>query len=398
MRIDGGWTTAVAVLAVGLAVPCPAQDVPKDIARTVDVTAADPKTSLSSYAGHQGHDYERQVTTLLSGDTKYALQYRACVDKCHGDKVGIVEGYIGLSAPCNENFYGGGFFKVLLNGQDVGEWRLADRRPIEAGARGACQYVWDTPMAVVRVRFMLLPGVRYLCCELRWTPKVTIASAEVRLLCYPSFFTTARGRKGQRHVVSAAKDVGAGQPFAVDPATESWLFYCDHVFDVARGEGAGPCAAMFLPEEVGGGSISIGDYAVTTMLKLKPETGRARFAFWEFPGQENAEALQALRDDADLLRRTLPALDFTPAVLQSGSVAGLREDFAELFDTAGAAADPCRKRIEELLAKLPTGEKPGGDPSDWRSEIDVLGAAPELHRLRWELRLRALLARGDRMP
>ncbi|MBT7298410.1 MAG: hypothetical protein HN849_02800, partial [Victivallales bacterium] len=64
---------------------------------------------------------------------------------------------------------------------------------------------------------------------------------------------------------------------------------------------------------------------------------------------------------------------------------------------AGDAADPCRKRIEELLARLPTGTELGSALRNWKAEISVLEAAPELQRLRWELRIRALLARGDRM-
>ncbi|MBT4822430.1 MAG: hypothetical protein HN742_22705 [Lentisphaerae bacterium] len=388
---------AMVTVVVCLAVTSLAQDVPKDIARTVDVAAADAKAGPTYYKGHQGHNYERQTTTLQSGDTKYAVHYRACIDERHGDKVGIVEGYIGLSAPCNENFYGGGFFKIFLNGKDVGEWRLADRRMIEEGARGTCQYIWETPMATVCVRFLLLPGTRFVCCELRWDAKEPIETAEVKLLCFPSCFTTALGRKGERHVISAAKDVMEGKPFVVEPATDSWLFYCDGIFDVARGEGAGPCAAMFLPDEVSGGSISIGSYGVTTRLALKPETGRARFVFWEFPGIENDKALAALRADAAQLLETLPQLDFTPACLQRSATAGLRAEFAELFAEAGAAADPCRERIEELLAKLPTDTEIGRELSNWQAEIGVLGAAPKLQRLRWELRIRALLERGDRM-
>jgi len=397
MRTGVDLVTVLATV-VCLAVPSLGQDVPKDVVpRTVDVTVTDPQVGPTYYKGHQGHRYERQTTTLQSGGTKYGLHYRACLDERHGDKVGIVEGYIGLNAPCNENFYGGGFFKILLNGKDVGEWRLADRRMIEEGARGSCQYIWETPMATVCVRFLLLPGTRYVCCELRWDAKEPINTAEVHLLCYPSCFTTALGRKGERHVVSAAKDVRQGKPFAVDPATESWLFYCDGIFDVARGEGAGPCGAMFLPDDVAGGSISIGSYGVTTRLKLKPESGRARFAFWEFPGIENDKALAALRDDATKLLRTLPQLDFRPTGLQGAAVAELRAEFTTLFAEAGAAADPCRKQIEQLLAKLPTGTEMGSELSNWQAETGVLEAAPQLQRLRWELRIRALLARGDRM-
>ena len=394
---NGFGLVATAMMIILFVLPSFAQDVPKDMARTVGVMAADAQVKPSYYAGHKGHQFESQVTTLQSGDTRYSLCYRACIDECHGDKVGIVEGYLGLSAPCRENFYGGGFFKVFLNGKDVGEWRLADRRMIEKGERGACQYIWETPMATVCVRFMLFPGTRYLCCELRWAPKKPINKVSVKFLCFPSFFTAARGRKGDRHVISAAKDVSEGKPFAIDPATESWLFYCDKIFDVARGEGAGPCAAMFLPDDVTGGSIHIGGYGVTTRLKLKPESGRARFVFWEFPCLENDKALAALRDDAARLKKILPQLDFTPTALRSTTIAGMRSEFATLLDEAGDAANPCRKRIKTLLAKLPIQADPTDRLKDWKSEIDILEAAPELQRLRWELRIRALLACGDRM-
>ena len=372
-----------------------AQDVPVDTRPAVIATSGKPRISSSYYDKHKGHRYERQTTTMDGGKIGYALHYRACVDECHGDRVGIVEGYIGLSAPCNANWYGGGFLKLKLNGEDVGSWRLADRRVTDQGERGACQYVWETPVATVRFRFILLPGARYLCAELAWTPKQPIERAEVNLLCFPSFFTTARNRTGERHVISNVKDVPQGKQFSIDPSRESYLFYCDSIFDVARGEGAGPCALWFDPEVVSGGRASVGSYGVGTLLKLRPEKNAVRLAFWEFPGASNDEALSALKDDVARISEDLPRLDTTPLALARLDASKKAGEMTAMLSELGSADSHLKDRIRGLLDVLSKRQVATGAPAEWQAEVAVLDALPKLEEALWQLRIQALLEEAD---
>ena len=383
------------LIALPVVSPLRGQDVPVDTRPAIAVTAGKPSISSSYYAKHRGHRYERQTTTMSGGKTNYALHYRACIDECHGERVGIVEGYIGLSAPCSANWYGGGFLKLKLNGEDVGSWRLADRRVTDQGDRGGCQYVWEAPMATVRIRFILLPGARYVCAELAWTPKQPIEQAEVRLLCYPSFFTAARNRKGERHVVSSVKDVPQGKPFPIDPTRESYLFYCDRIFDVARGEGAGPCAVWFEPDAVAGGHVSIGGYGVGTLLKVRPGKNVVRLAIWEFPGVSNDDALTALREDVARVAEALPQLNTTPLALARLDAAKKANEIAEMLAGLSSADSRIEKRIGKLLDVLSEREVASGAPSEWRTEVALLDALPKLEEALWALRIQALLEEAD---
>lgn len=374
-----------------------AQDVPVDTRPTVSVTSGKPSLQPSYYSGHKGHQYERHTITMRSADIAYALHYRACVDETHGDRVGIVEGTLGLPSPSRENWYGGGFLKLELNGEDISSWRLVDRRVTDRGERGGCQYIWETPMATIRFRFLLLPDKRYLCSELAWHPKETIESARVHLLCFPSFFTSARNRKGDRHVVSAVKDVPQGKPFPVDPARESYLFYKDAIFDPARGEGVGPCAVWFDPACIRSGRVNIGSYGVSTVLDIAPDRNRVHLAFWEFPDTANAEAWQQLSTDAAEIPKLMQSLQFTPLALGQGTLSRRSQDMAQLLATIDRPDASLKTRADDALRLLDRWTASDGSPEDWALEAKILETLPDLERALWELRIQRLLQEGDRI-
>ena len=250
-------------------------------------------------------------------------------------------------------------------------------------------------MATVRVRFILLPGARYLCAELAWTPKQRIEQAQVSLLCYPSFFTAARNRIGERHVISSVKDVAQGKRFAIDCSRESYLFYCDRLFDVALGEGAGPCAVWFDPEAVSGGHATVGSYGVTTELKIRPNTSAVRLALWEFPGVSNAAALAALERDVADVADQLPALDTTPLALVRLDAAARVKEMATVLAGLGAVDEQLRNRVGALLQVLSGRRVATGAAGEWESEVALLDALPELEDALWKLRIQALLEEGD---
>jgi len=250
-------------------------------------------------------------------------------------------------------------------------------------------------MATVRLRFILLPGARFLCAELAWMPKQKIEQAAVDLLCYPSFFTAARNRNGERHVISSVKDVPQGKPFSVDPTRESYLFYCDRIFDVARGEGAGPCAVWFDADAVAGGQVSVGGYGVGTRLKLRPDKNAVRLAFWEFPGVSNDDALAALKEDVARVAEELPQLNTTPLALARLDAAEKANEMAEMLAGLSSADSRLEKRIGKLLDVLSEREVASGSPSEWRTEAVLLDALPKLEEALWDLRIQALLEEGD---
>jgi hypothetical protein len=355
-----------------------------------------PRRSPSRYAGHEGHSYESRTVTLKTGDVAYGLHYRACVDKAHGDRVGVVEGYLGMPAPSRENWYGGGFLRFHINDDDVGTYRLAGMRVTEQGRRGALELVWELPLTTVRLRFLLESGANHVKMECLWVPRPEIKSVKLQLLCFPSFFTSWHNRKGDRHILTPQQDVPEGRRLTVTPGEDPYLFYCDTVFDVARGEGTGPCAVLLTDKAVTGGRADIGGYGTTTVVNLAPETGRFRAAFWEFPGQTNAEALIHLKGNWATTRKELEDLDFRPTALASDGIAALVAEGKRLLDELGPDPQAPRQLISDLSGKLEqlAGMEMG---SNWRVEHEVLDTLPRLNNTLWELRTLALLKRGDEM-
>ncbi|MBM4049057.1 MAG: hypothetical protein FJ279_28490, partial [Planctomycetes bacterium] len=150
----------------------------------VTVSDKGPQYRTSQYADHVGHRYEDRTVTLQCGEVRYGIHYRGCVDESHKGRVGVVEGSVGMPAPSSENWYGGGFLRLKLNGVDVGSYRLAAMQVTEQGERGGVELVWDTADAVVRMRFMLESGANHVKAEVSWIPKAEIKDAALELSCY----------------------------------------------------------------------------------------------------------------------------------------------------------------------------------------------------------------------
>ncbi|OGV73213.1 MAG: hypothetical protein A3K19_30465 [Lentisphaerae bacterium RIFOXYB12_FULL_65_16] len=365
-------------------------------AAVVAVEDGGARQAPTQYAGHEGHQYENRTITLKTGDTLFSLHYRACVDESHGDRVGIVEGYLGMPQPSNENWYGGGFFRLALNGEDVGSYRLVDVCVSEQGERGQCEWVWETPAATVRLRFLLEAGANHLKAEAVWQPKVEITKASISLLCYPSFFTSWHKRKGERRVITPRTDQPEGKPFDLVPAEDTYLFYCDRIFDVANGEGKGPCAVLFRPEDTQAGKVSVGGYGTTTDLEVKPGVTQVRMAFWDFTGKTNTAAQAWLAENAVKVRNELTSADFQPQALRTYTAASWSAETATLLADAGESGAPYQSEVERLAGLLKDLEQTAG-PGGWPAERAVLKALPQLEQTRWQLKIQALLARGDAM-
>jgi len=359
-----------------------------------DVAARDGGSQIapSVYECTSGHRVETHLITLESGAARYTFRYSGCIDPSHGDLRPSAEGNFGMPDPTPANWYWGGFLQVLVNGTDAVQYRVTDMRVTEAGARGALQVIWAHPDADVRLRLMLLPGSNHVLALLTWTPRAgaTIKTLAVRLRCYPSFFTAARHRQGERHCQTPRTDEREPNVLELQPAQDIYLCYYDAVFDVARGEGDGPCAVVVAPDAVAGGRVQIGDYAVMTDLDLKPEAGQTRFALYDFTGLKNAEAEAYLKGHAAEDLAQLTATDFRPEPVRRLDATQLGSECARLLAEAGDDGQTLRPKVDEVLSRV-AALKGKADQGDWVAEAELADVLQKSTDLFWKLKAFAIL-------
>ena len=341
-----------------------------------------------------GHQVLTRHLSLQNALQKYTFQYSGCQDPSHKGEHPSAEGNFGMPTPVAANWYHSGFLTIDLNGKDVVRQDVKAMQVTESGARGAFQVIWSHPDAEVSLRIALLPGSNHVLCLLKWQlrPGATIKTFTVGLRCYPSFFTAARQRKGERHVMTPRTDQQEPTTLTLVPGQDPWLLYYDKVFDMARGEGDGPCAAIVEQAGLQSGVVNIGDYAVMTYLKPKPEVGSLRFGLYDLAGSTNAvaEAYMQAHGAEDLAQ--LLAMDFRPEIVRTLDVAKLKADAAGLVADAaedGVALKPkvdaVIQRVEELSAK--------GQSGDWQAEADLAGVIRDSEDLFWRLKTFAVLNR-----
>ncbi len=296
---------------------------------------------------HPGHLlYERRASFGL-GDATYTVQYRTCIDEAHAPEVSLIEGYLGMPGPSSANWYHGGFLSVDLNGRTTGTTPLSSMMVVERGERAMLDLVWHDKLANVRVRFIGLPGYDCLFCEVTIEPIEEITSVGLKLTCFPSYFTAHHKRAGARRIQTPAELVMQGPPVTLPLDENWWGVYYDETFDVAKGEGEGPCSMLIVPE--GGGEVNHAphDYAVNSMISLPAETTRVRMAFWDHKGMTNADALSLVGDRADDVRAMLEQADFTPVAVREFDVAAAREQVEQAL-----ASENTRLELAEQIAEI----------------------------------------------
>jgi len=343
-----------------------------------------------------GYQHLSKDVRVDTGACAYALRYCVSVPPDRQDRVEPVEGYIGMPGPSSENWYHSGFLFLDLNGRDLGTTPLESMRVTETGRRAIVDYVWDAPEARVRVRFLARAGDTKLFTEIAWEPKVALQSVRLRLTCYPSFFTAWHRREGNRTVQTPAHTFHQGETADLDPQQDWWLVYYDTVFDPARGEGRGPCALLFRPEEIAGGQVKVGSYPVHTTLTVRPEVRWVHLLFWDFTGRDNETALAQMRRYAEENRRQLAACDFLNRRVREFDLSAARAEVEELLSAAAGTEKfaeqlgGLHRRLGELLSALrpPSPEK---GPSPIRAEEEFLRRLAEREELLWELKFHVLL-------
>jgi hypothetical protein len=303
------------------------------------------RTEPTAEKGFEGTEYVRQSFTLSNGLIRYMVDYHAYWDPKSEVTKQSPEGYIGMPLPTSCNWYHGGFMAISFNGQSLGNLRPTSIRAVEHGNRGLVEFFWKTTEGQLRIRFLQEPATDYLAAEIAVQPAKELRNLDVYLRCFPSFFTSAYKRDGWRQVIGPATTIEQGQTQKLDPAKDPWLLYQDRVFDVAKEKDSnGPCAALWLPEQIKSLQVAPASYPVPTSISAKPEVRSLRFAFWEFPKKTNADALKLLQQTAPQVSDRLRKLDFG--------------------DSQVAAMDPAKERatLDAMIAKT-------ADPEKWQKQL-----------------------------
>ena len=388
---------AIAVAALLVAVPAvgmQAEDGPREV--LVDV--GEGKTRKTGSPGHEGHDIFSQDGGIDTGKVRYGVRYTGCYDESHGEAAGILEGYIGMPEPASCNWYHSGFLQIAINGTDIGTTRLADMYAGEDGQRGSITMLWNTPQGAVRVRFLGLPDDDRLFCEIGLDPAVEVTGLQLGLKCYPSFFTSHYHRDGWRRVTTPTHEAEQGTRLQVQPADDWWLAFTDDVFDPAKeADSWGGCAVLFDPEQIAGGSVQLGSYAVTGSLSVHPDRRNVRLIFWDFNKRPNAEAIKQLRESADESLATLRGMDFTPLTVTSFNLAersaAVAAELKKVTDPADFPArfETLQRQLTSLFAEVRQA-KAEGRPIAAETEKAIADNVRTYEKAEWELKLHVLLS------
>lgn len=350
--------------------------------------------NLGANPRHPQHLAIRQEASLMLGDLTYEIRYCACVDPAHQGKVAPLEGYIGMPQPCSCNWYHSGFLFISVNGRDIGTTPLSSMIAAQRGDRAILDMVWHGEAADVRARFLGLPNHDAVYCEIALEPRQPIKSVGLRLNCYPSCFTHARQRDGARRIRTPATLVQQGQNVAVPADKNWWAFYYDEIFDVAKGEGEGPCGLMLLPEEATEISFRPGSYGVGNEIKYPAATGRMRLALWDFKGKTNAESLARMRSGAQTARQELASLDFTPTAVKKFDLATLRAEVERSVQSPTVRTSLGKKAaaIQAWLDRYAPSQSKTA-VSDIAAQERLLQSLEKYEEFSWEIKLAELLSK-----
>ncbi len=354
----------------------------------ISVLDSGPRYGKAGHPGHMGHKRVSHDLRLANSLIAYAVRYCACVDDVHKPYVVPLEGYIGMPLPSAANWYHSGFMAIFVDGQDIGRWRPKDVSAAAFEDRAIAQMVFQPDsQRIVWVKFMLLEGRKYLACQIRIRWSSGPKSVRLRLTCYPSFFTAWHRREGRRVVIVPGGRVVEGERKKFEAGQAWWAFYCDEVFDPARGEGDGPCAMLILPEQLSQAEFRPTGYPVETVLDCRGT--ELRLAFWDFKGLSNAEALEQLRASVQRVADELRRAEFRAPAVSSFDVAAARAELVQLRGRVGRSK--LAERLAKLLDEIGAAQKAASE-WDWQAERRAVELVQQYRELLWDLKIDALFA------
>lgn len=301
--------------------------------------------------GLQGH---RQVITLDTGKQIFGLRYVVARDPKNAQAAIPGEGYIGMPQPLDCNWYGGGFFDLQINGQSIGTTFIHSLTGRGSAERGTADFVFDTSLAFIRVRFVVKAGGDCLFAQVLLEPKQEIKSVRVATRCYPSGFIT----NGARHVRTATRDFPQGDRAVLDVEKEWWTLYYDTIYDAGyiapNGlSGAGSCAMLWLPGQTEKVGFNVGSYGTDTVLDLKPALRDFRFVFFDYAGQKNEAAMADLQGRAQPLQQELATFPFTDPIIARWPLAQKQAE------------------VQQALALVPEEKEASAQYDRWAQELAV---------------------------
>jgi len=339
--------------------------------------------------GLQRYGHEISMNT---GVKEYGLFYTVAHDDKRPDIAVIGEGYIGMAKPTGANWYHGGFFDLQINGQTIGTTRIHSLIGRSSGNRGTVDFVFDTAMAVVRIRFVTLAGNDALYCQALLEPKQEIKSVRVVLRCYPSAFVS----NAERHVLTPTRDLAQGEKAELDLAKEWWLLYYDRIYDAGyvspTHTGVGGCSALWPGSQADKVSFTVGSYGIDTAMELKPQLRDFRFVFFDYAGTKNEAATADLRGRADGLLQQLATFPFADPSVANFPLAQKQQEIqpmlAAMPDEKEAVAN-YQRWAAELAEQLKLVQ--GGAVGAIMGEANAAQTIQQWERGVPELRLKALL-------
>ncbi|HEY3418102.1 MAG TPA: glutamine amidotransferase, partial [Armatimonadota bacterium] len=295
----------------------------------------------------------------IPGGTNYVLSQVMWEEMQANGTRTLVSSNIGMPAPSFANWYHSGFLAIILNGKSV--MNVPCRVEIvDSGARGMLDVTWDHPMALVRARFMAEAGNPSLMVEIRWEPKERITSALVRLTCYPQEFAVAevdrlKGKTTQRVVTTALGNATQGKRAKINLHEEGWLLYKDLTMEASpvRALISGPCGLTLLPnDEYEKVEVDVSDYNVDTELFGVVDSGRLRFALWDFNNKSAVEAQKMLADSMVTLQQRMQNGAWAPTRIMEFDAAKERQRVAALGKALGAKAAPPIAALGQQIADI----------------------------------------------
>jgi hypothetical protein len=355
-RIAGSLVAAMVLLTVSaaLAQDAPARVIVNDhgVSSSIAGPGAPPQTIGLTRLDHP--------VDLDTGKMVYGLRYGVCVDPKDPKAAVVGEGYIGMSKPSNANWYHGGFFDLEINGKSIGKVMAHSVTVRSVADRGFADFVFDTPMAVVRIRFVARAGGDCLYAQALLEPKEEIKSVRLLTRCYPSAFVS----NADRHVLTPTRDLRQGEKAELDVPNEWWTLYYDSVYDAgyhgATYSGAGPCSMLWYPGQVEQAGFTVGGYGIDTVFTLKPMLRDFRFVFFDYTGTKNADAMANLRSRSGELLKELTTFQFTDPSLANWNLAEKQAEVRKMLalvpeDKADAAKyEEWSKKLTEQLKLIQT--------------------------------------------
>lgn len=329
---------------------------------------------------------------MNTGIRTYGLQYTVAHDPKRPGVAIPGEGYIGMSLPANCNWYAGGFFDLIINGKSIGSTPVHSFIGRKVGNRGVVDFVFDTPLSLVRIRFVTFAGDDALYCQALLEPKTEIKGLQVRLSCYPSAFVS----NAERHVLTPTRDLAQDERADLDLTKEWWLLYYDRIFDAGHAgtsrTGVGPCSVLWLGKQTRKVGFSVGRYGTRTIMDFNPGQRDLRLIFFDYKGIKNKVVISDLRKRAPELRRKLAALRFVDDSVVNWPLVRKQQEVTRILATmpgATKAAEQYRTWAAELAKQIKLVK--AGGAGAIRAESAAVSIIQQWEKSIPDLKLKALL-------